>query len=59
MKKGFTLIELLAVVIVLAVISVVATPIVIDVVNDVKDEANRQTTYGLIDAAKLYYTESG
>lgn len=58
MKKGFTLIELLAVVIVLAVISVVATPIIIDVVEDAKASANKSSVYGIIDSAKLYYAES-
>ena len=41
MKKGFTLIELLAVIIILAVVAVIATPIVLDVVDDAKESANR------------------
>ena len=36
MKKGFTLIELLAVIIILAIIALIATPIVTNVVNDAK-----------------------
>mgnify|MGYP003544976399 CR=1 FL=1 len=39
MKKAFTLIELLAVIIVLAVVALIATPLVLDVVEEVRDEA--------------------
>ena len=56
--KGFTLIELLAVIIILAVVSIIATPIVLDVVEDSKESVNKSTAYNLLDAANLYYTES-
>ena len=36
MKRGFTLIELLAVIIILAIIALIATPIITNVVNDAK-----------------------
>ena len=39
MKKGFTLIELLAVIIILAIVALIATPIVLDVVDDAKKSA--------------------
>ena len=58
MKKGFTLIELLAVIIILAVIALIATPVVLNVVEEAKVKADRNSVYGLIDAAKLYYIES-
>lgn len=38
-KKGFTLIELLAVIIILAIIALIATPIILDVVDDAKKSA--------------------
>jgi len=38
-KKGFTLIELLAVIIILAVVSLIATPIVLNVINDARKSA--------------------
>ena len=57
-KKGFTLIELLAVIIILAVIALIATPIVLNVVDNAKKQANKNSVYGLIDASKLYYAES-
>ena len=58
MKKGFTLIELLAVIIILAVIALIATPVVLNVVEEAKVKSDRNSVYGLIDAAKLYYAES-
>ena len=58
MKKGFTLIELLAVIIVLAIIAIISTPIILDVIDDARSEANKETVYGIIDAGKLYYAES-
>lgn len=60
MKKshGFTLIELLAVIIVLAVIGLVATPIVLNVIEKAKEKANLNAVYGIMDAGRIYYTES-
>ena len=57
-RKGFTLIELLAVILVLAVIAVVSVPIVLDVIDDVRKEANMNTVYGIIDGAKMYYADA-
>ena len=57
-KKGFTLIELLAVIIILAVIALISTPVVLNVVDKAKKESNKNSVYGLIDASKLYYAES-
>lgn len=39
-KKGFTLIELLAVIVILAVIALITTPIVLNLINDAKESAN-------------------
>ena len=57
-KKGFTLIELLAVIIILAVIALIATPIVLNIVDNARKSANKDSAYGLLDSAKLYYMES-
>ena len=57
-KKGFTLIELLAVIIILAVIALIATPIVLNVIENARKSANKDSAYGLLDSAKLYYMES-
>ena len=56
-KKGFTLIELLSVIIILAVIALITTPIVLNVVDSSRLEANRDSVYGILDGAKLYYLE--
>ena len=39
MKKGFTLIELLAVIVILAIIALIATPIVLSIIEDTKESA--------------------
>ena len=54
-KKGFTLIELLAVIVILAIIALIATPIIVGVINDAKKNAFKDTAYGIIEAGKLYY----
>ena len=41
MKKGFTLIELLAVIIILAIVALIATPIILNVINDARISAGR------------------
>lgn len=57
-KKGFTLIELLAVIVILAIIALIATPIVIGIINRAREKSVVNSAYGVVDAAKLYYTES-
>ena len=39
MRKGFTLIELLAVIVILAIIALIATPIVLSIINDSKQSS--------------------
>ena len=39
MKKGFTLIELLAVIVILAIIALIATPIVLSIIEETKESA--------------------
>ena len=41
MKKGFTLIELLAVIIILAIVALIATPIILNVIEDARISAGR------------------
>ena len=50
MKKGFTLIELLAVIVILAIISLIAIPIVMDIINDSKKEAAKRSADGYVRA---------
>ena len=56
MKKGFTLIELLAVIVILAIIALIASPIVIGLIEDARMEAAERSTEAAISAAKTYYT---
>ncbi len=52
-KKGFTLIELLAVIVILAVIALIATPMVMDAVSTAKRGAAKASAYGFISAAEF------
>lgn len=54
MKKGFTLIELLAVIIILAIVALIATPIVLDVVDDAKDSAARSEASMIVSGINNY-----
>ena len=42
-KKGFTLIELLAVIVILAIIALIATPIIMNIIRDSKENANKRS----------------
>jgi len=54
MKRGFTLIELLAIIVILAIIALITTPIVLNVIQSSKEKAFIDTGYNLISAAKNY-----
>ena len=41
LKKGFTLIELLAVIIILAIVALIATPIILNVIEEARISAGR------------------
>lgn len=43
MKKGFTLIELLAVIVILAIIALIATPIILGIISDAKKESQERS----------------
>ena len=50
MKKGFTLIELLAVIVILAIIALIATPIVLNIINDSRESATIRSGEFYVDA---------
>ena len=52
MKRGFTLIELLAVIVILAIIALIATPIVLNIINETKDNASLRSAEFYLDAAE-------
>ena len=51
-KKGFTLVELLAVIVILAIIALIATPIILNVIDNAKEGSAKNSAYGYIDAVE-------
>lgn len=63
-NKGFTLIELLAVIVILAVIALIATPIILGIISDSKQQADLRTIEGYAKAVeyagiKYMYNHNG
>lgn len=59
MKKGFTLIELLATIVILAVISLITVPLVLDTVEKSKKGALKESANSLVQEANYYYMQYG
>ena len=57
-KQGFTLIELLAVIVILAIIALISTPIVLNIINVARKGAFVRSAEGVLKASKLYYSSS-
>ena len=53
-SKGFTLIELLAVIVILAVIALIATPMILGVIDTARKGAAESSAYGYIEALENY-----
>jgi len=51
-KKGFTLIELLAVIVILAIIALIATPIILNVIETAKKGAAKSSALGYLNAVE-------
>jgi len=49
-KKGFTLIELLAVIVILAIIALIATPIILGIIRDSRDNSGARAVEGYAEA---------
>ena len=58
MKKGFTLIELLAVIVILAIIALIATPIILGIINDAKEDSNKRSIENYAHAVELAVARS-
>ncbi len=56
-KKGFTLIELLAVIVIIATIGLIATPLIMNVIDEAKKGAFKNTAYGIVSAGELKYAQ--
>ncbi len=57
-KSGFTLIELLAVIVILAVIALIATPLIMGTITKAKRNAMKDTAYGILKAGEQYAGEA-
>jgi len=53
--KGFTLIELLAIIVILAIIAVITVPIILNVIDNAKIGAAKDSAYGYKDAINKFY----
>ena len=49
MKKGFTLIELLAVIVILAIVAIIATPIILNIIEDSRKQAVKSSAELYVD----------
>ena len=58
MKKGFTLIELLAVIVILAIIALIATPIILGIINDARHSAKERSAELVYTGVEYAYTTS-
>ena len=56
-RKGFTLIELLGVIVVLAVIAIITTPVILGIIEKSKKGALQSSGYGLVESGILYHAE--
>lgn len=58
MKNAFTLIELLAVIVVLAIIATITTPVVQGVINSAREKAFKDDAISLYKASQNYYSSA-
>lgn len=52
MKRGFTLVELLAVIVILAIIALVATPLIFNIIDHSRKSAAKSSAFGYVDAVE-------
>ena len=57
-NKGFTLIELLAVIVILAIIALIATPIILNIISDARESAKISSAELIYTGVEYAYTES-
>ena len=55
-NKGFTLIELLAVIVILAIVALVATPVILNIIQSSTDKAKDSSSRLVIKSVELAYT---
>lgn len=52
-EKGFTLMEVLAVIVILAIIALITTPIILNIVTKAKEEAKKSSAAGYIESVEM------
>ena len=52
-RNGFTLVELLAVIVILAIIALIATPIILGIINDARESAKERSVDLVEEAVEL------
>lgn len=57
--RGFTLVELMAVIVVLAIIALIASPMVMNTINNSKKKLSSEQIKTLEEAARLYAIKNG
>ena len=57
-NKAFTLIELLAVIVILAIVALIITPVISNVIESARLASLRSSAYGILDASKIYYAKN-
>lgn len=55
-NKGFTLIELLAVIVILAIIALIATPVILGIINDARKHAAEESAKLILSNVQLAYS---
>lgn len=58
MKKGFTLVELLAIIVILGIIAIIATPVINDLIENARKNTFKSSALKLVEVAKQYYLNS-
>lgn len=56
-EKGFTLIELLAIIVILAIIAVITVPIILNIIDEARKGAEKNSVIGYGKAVELAYTQ--
>ena len=54
-NKGFTLIELLAVIVILAIIALIATPVILGIINDARESAKERSAELVVSTVQRDY----
>ena len=55
-KRGFTLVELLAIIVIIGIIALVATPLILKIIREAKKQAFLDTSYGIVESGYNYYS---